>query len=87
MEIVVDTNIIISALLKNGLTRRILLLSPFDMYTIAYAQGEIDAHKIELIQKSKINDEQFEYMMQLIFSKMSLISPWISNLFRDKAME
>jgi len=49
MEIVVDTNIIISSLLKNGLTRRILLLSPFDMYTIAYAQGEIDAHKIELI--------------------------------------
>jgi len=49
MEIVVDTNIIISALLKNGLTMSILLMSPFDMYTSAYGQGEIDAHKIELI--------------------------------------
>jgi predicted nucleic acid-binding protein len=38
MEIVVDTNIMISALLKDNLTRRILLLSPFDMYTLAYAQ-------------------------------------------------
>jgi predicted nucleic acid-binding protein len=56
MEIVVDTNIIISALLKDGLTRRILLLSPFELYTIACAQEEIEAHKSELIHKSKLND-------------------------------
>lgn len=34
MEIVVDTNVIISALLKDGLTRKIIFLAPFDMYTI-----------------------------------------------------
>ena len=81
-EIDVDTNIIISAFLKDGMTRRILLLSPFDMHTIACAQEEIDAHKIEFIQKSRINDEQFEYMMQLIFSKMSLIPPADIEPFR-----
>ena len=87
MEIVVDTNIIISALLKDGITRRILLLSPFDTYTIVGAQEEIDAHKKELIHKSKITDEQFEYLIQLIFSKMSLISPVDIEPFRDIAME
>ena len=48
MEIVVDTNIIISALLKDGITRRILLLSPFKMYTIVGAQEEINAHYSQL---------------------------------------
>ncbi len=74
MEIVVDTNIIISALLKDGLTRRILLLSPFELHTIACAQEEIEAHKSELVHKSKLNDEYLSYLAQILFSKISLIS-------------
>jgi predicted nucleic acid-binding protein len=39
MEIVVDTNIMISALLRDGLTRKILLLSPFDIYNSCFCSG------------------------------------------------
>ncbi len=85
MEIVVDTNIIISALLRDGLTRRILLLSPFDMYTLAFAQEEIQKHKAELIYKSKLTDEQFGYLIQLIFSRMSLVPLQDIEPFRDRA--
>ena len=41
MEIVVDTNVIISALLKDGLTRKIIFLAPFDMYTVPFTGLEI----------------------------------------------
>jgi predicted nucleic acid-binding protein len=34
MEIVLDTNIILSSLLKDGLTRKIIFLSPFEMFTV-----------------------------------------------------
>ncbi len=52
MEVVVDTNIIISALLRDGLTRRILLLAPFEMHTVPFARQEIKKHKGELLRKS-----------------------------------
>lgn len=37
MEIVVDTNVIISALLREGLTRKTLFLAPFKFYTLSNA--------------------------------------------------
>ena len=86
MEIVVDTNILISALLRDSLTREILLLSPFDMYTLACAQDEIQKHKEELIPKSKLNNEQFEYLMRLLFSKMNLVPAKDIEPFRDRAI-
>ncbi|RLI81036.1 hypothetical protein DRP07_08175, partial [Archaeoglobales archaeon] len=52
MEIVVDTNIIISALLREGLTRRIIFLAPFEMYTVPFAKSEIKKHRNELLDKS-----------------------------------
>lgn len=56
MEIVVDTNFIISALLKNGVTRKILFLAPFEFYSLSYARSEIEKHKKELIRKSKLEE-------------------------------
>jgi predicted nucleic acid-binding protein len=41
MEIVLDTNILISSLLKNGLTRDLILLSPFEMHTFDYLRDFI----------------------------------------------
>jgi predicted nucleic acid-binding protein len=86
MEIVVDTNIMISALLKDNLTRRILLLSPFDMYTLACAHDEIQKHKEELIHKSKLNNEQFDYLIQLLFSKMNFVPAEDIEPFKDSAI-
>ncbi len=41
MDIVLDTNILISSLLKNGLTRDLILLSPFEMHTVEFSKIEI----------------------------------------------
>jgi predicted nucleic acid-binding protein len=41
MEIVLDTNILISSLLRNGLTRDIIFLSPFEMHTVEFARFEM----------------------------------------------
>jgi len=67
MEIVVDTNIIISSLLRNGITRKIILLSPLKMYTTDYATTEIEAHQKELLRKSKLDEESLSYLLELDF--------------------
>jgi predicted nucleic acid-binding protein len=56
VEVVVNTSIIISALLKEGLTRRMIFFSPFELYTVAYAREEIEKHR-KLFTSSKCNVE------------------------------
>jgi predicted nucleic acid-binding protein len=57
MEIVLDTNILISSLLRNGLTRDLISLSPLKMYTVEYAKFEVEKHKDELLSKSKLDED------------------------------
>jgi predicted nucleic acid-binding protein len=87
MEIVVDTNVIISSLLKDGLTRRIILLSPFDMYTLSYAEEEIESNREELTRKSKLDDDSFKYTIRVLLSKINLIPLESIEPFRDRAIE
>ena len=65
MEIVIDTNIIIAALLKEGLTRKIIFLSPLDMCTVPHAKSEIEEQKEELLNKSKLDIESFKIKNKL----------------------
>ena len=73
MEIVLDTNILISSLLKDGLTRKIIFLSPFDMFTVEYSRSEIEVHREELLHKSKLDEKSFDYLIEIIFSRVNLI--------------
>lgn len=85
MEIVLDTNIIISSLLRNGLTRKIIFLSPLKMHTVDYAKVEIEAHKEELLYKSKLDERSLNYLIDFIFSKIDLVSLENIELFRNRA--
>ena len=73
MEIVLDTNILISSLLKDGLTRKIIFLSPFGMYTVEHAKSEIEIHREELLLKSKLDEKSFDYLNDIIFSRINLV--------------
>jgi len=57
------------------------------LHTIACAQEEIEAHKSELVRRSKLNDEYLSYLVQVLFSKISLVSPEEIEPFRDRALE
>jgi predicted nucleic acid-binding protein len=87
MEIVVDTNVIISSLLRNGLTRKIIFLSPLKMYTVHYAKTEIESHKEELLIKSKLDERSLNYLNEFIFGKIDLVPLKNIEPFRNKAEE
>jgi len=87
MEIVLDTNILISSLLKNGLTRDIILLSPIKMHTIEFARIEIEKHRNELLTKSKLDEKSFNYLMDYLFSKIDIVKMNDIAAFKDKAIE
>ena len=45
MEVVIDTNIIISALLKDGFSRKLILNEKFKFITPSYTISEISKYK------------------------------------------
>ena len=52
MKIVVDTNRIIAALIKDGTTRKILFHKGFEFVTPDFNLTEIYKHKLELLEKT-----------------------------------
>jgi predicted nucleic acid-binding protein len=64
---------LISSLLKDGLTRKTVLLSPFEMYTLELAKYEMDMHKEELLKKSKLDEKSFDLLREVIFSRVNLV--------------
>ena len=53
MKLVIDTNIIISALIREGLTRKMILFPGIKLFTPEITLKEISKHKDIIITKSK----------------------------------
>ena len=77
MKIVVDTNIIFSALLNsNGTIGDILFNSDkhFEFYSCSYMRYEIQKHWERLKKISKLSDEQLQVSYALVLSKLKFIN-------------
>lgn len=75
--------IVVAALLRDGLTRRILLLAPFEIF----AKQEIEKHKGELLHKSGLDEDSFDYLLDLIFAKINVVDREVLEPFRKRASE
>jgi predicted nucleic acid-binding protein len=76
MELIVDANILISALLKNGVTRKLLLSDEFRLYTPKFILEEFFEHINELAIKSNISDKALNTLIKnmIVESKIKIIS-------------
>ena len=73
MKIVVDTNRIIAALVKDSTTRSILFNKNFEFITSDYTIIEIKKHKDELKAKTNLNKEEFGILLALVFEHIMII--------------
>lgn len=88
MELVVDTNRIIAAFIKDGLSRRIILSQRFSLYTVEFGMKETAKYKDLIKKKAGINEQQFNFLMQLLLSKIAVLSEKeISEKSAKKALE
>jgi predicted nucleic acid-binding protein len=75
MKLVVDTNIIISALLKDGFIRKIIINRQFKLLTPAYSLSEISKYKNEIMDRSGFNDQDFLHFIKILFKYIKIINP------------
>lgn len=82
MKIVVDTNMIIAALIKDSTSRKILMSNDFYFVSPDFVLDEI--YKCE---KSGISKDEFELLIALIFQKVAIIAMEFYESYKDRATE
>jgi len=68
MNIIIDTNILISALLKNSTTRRIIIECNERFFAPEAILDEIDKHMNMILRKSGMDKETFNKIISILLS-------------------
>ena len=89
MEVIIDANIFVAALLKKGATRKLLLNDELALYTPEYVIEEIFDHLQEFETKSHLSRISLEELVKVLIieSKMNIIPKDELRPFIKKADE
>jgi len=85
MKLVIDTSSIISALIKNGISRRIIVSPAIQFVTPDHSLKEISKYKELICKKAKINSNEFDIILNLLFEKIIIIPKEEYEEFFDAA--
>jgi len=85
MKVVLDTNIILSALIKPGKTREFLLESYINFIVPAYSLTEIDRYKEYICRKSGLSIEKLDELINLLFKYIKILNPSFYSDFLHRA--
>ena len=86
MNIIIDSNVLFSALIKNSWTRTTILnYNGFFLFP-DFIFDEINKHKAELIKKSGMKKREFETLLNIIIEKVIIIPSTAFYPFQKKAM-
>lgn len=85
---VVDANKLIAAFLKNGLIRRIIVLSGIKLYTIEQVLEEVNEHKDELLVKAGIDERVYNLILEdILLPHIAVVEGrWVMDV-ADEARE
>jgi predicted nucleic acid-binding protein len=73
LNIVIDSNILFSALIKDSLTRRMILDYKGTFLFPSYIFEEMEKHKRELQIKSRMTPEEFKLLLSYLLLKVSVV--------------
>ncbi len=71
--IVIDSNILFSALVKNSTTRRLILEYQGSFLFPEFIFEELEKHKQKLIEKSRMEPSKFDRLLSIILLKVQII--------------
>jgi len=85
MELVADTNVIVAAILRDGLTRRLIFNPELKLFAPKYVWEELREHRKELVGKIGLDEQDYEEAVKLIFSNISIIEYKTCKKFEAQA--
>ena len=87
MKLVIDTNIIISAIVRDSMTRKALLSPYFDLYTPDTAISELEKHSVLLMRKTGLSEERFKGIIEFIMDSIIIVPSGTFEKFIPIAMD
>jgi predicted nucleic acid-binding protein len=73
MKLVIDTNCIISSLIKNGLSRRIIISPAIQFITPEFTYVELFKYEDLIRKKAHLTSEEFSLLIELLFEYISIV--------------
>ena len=73
MKIILDVNVILSALIRDSTTRKIILNSQFDFYFPEPSLHKIRKYKSYILEKSGLTEEEYNKIMATLFKYIKLV--------------
>ncbi len=86
MNIVLDSNILFSALIKNSFTRKLILEYERQFLFPEFIFEEIVSHKDELSSKSGLEEKEFNKLLGLLLGKVIIVSTKDILPYREEAL-
>ena len=69
MQLVIDSNILFAALIRDSGTRKVFYHLKADFFLLPTNQQELQKYKIELIKKSHVNEMNFDIILEQLSKK------------------
>lgn len=73
MELVVDANVLFSALIAGGKTRELLYSEKLDLIAPEFLLMEVESHQDEICEKSGLSKEEFEFALILFRKRIDIV--------------
>jgi len=85
VKLVIDTNVIISALIKESITREIILDSNHLFVSPDFLVSEINKHRELIKEKSGLSEEKLEVVLQMLLREIEILPREEYNSSMEKA--
>jgi predicted nucleic acid-binding protein len=87
MKLVVDTNRIIAAVIRDGIFRKIITHSEIEFITVGFSKREVEKHKDEILKKAGITEKDLELVLKRLSDKLVILDDLIIKSYLKKAEE
>ncbi|WP_333654379.1 PIN domain-containing protein [Dissulfurispira sp.] len=86
MKLILDTGILISALIKeSSINRHVLLMPIFDFYLPEYAVDEINRHKEKIAELSGLTKDELTVLFSILLERVTIVTSEIVKPYIKKA--
>ena len=73
MKLVVDTNVVVAAILKSGLTRELFFTRGLFLYSPDKLKIELLKYREEFMQKSGLTESEFNSVAELVLDRVKIV--------------
>jgi len=87
LKIALDSNILFSALIKDSLTRKMIILYPEPFLFPSVIFDEMEKHKGELLRKSKMRAKEFEALLEILLRKVQIVPIDVLHPYKKQAYD